>query len=41
MCVPSASFGGFARTALAIWSRSVVSGTATVGFALKNTTDSG
>ena len=40
MCVPSASFGGFAST-LATWSGSVVSGSATVGFALKNTTDSG
>ena len=40
MCVPSASFGGFARTAV-ILARSVVSGSATVGFALKKTTDSG
>ena len=40
MCVPSASFGGFASTAL-IFARSVVSGSATVGFALKKTTDNG
>ena len=40
MRVPSASFGDFASTA---WTalRSVVSGRATVGFALKNTTESG
>ena len=38
--MPSASFGGFASTAL-ICFRSVVSGSATVGFTLKNTTESG
>ena len=40
MCVPSASFGAFARTA-ATFLRSVVSGSATVGRALKKTTERG
>ena len=40
MCVPSASFGGFASAAWTFF-RSVVSGRATVGRELKNTTESG
>jgi hypothetical protein len=40
MCVPSPSFGALASTACTFL-RSVVSGSATVGLALKNTTDRG